>query len=515
MKKVLCFVLVLMLVVASVVTLTACESSKTLLIWGPSDHEAIYLEWVQKFVDQYPDQFAGYKVQFAGSGDVGAYAAMAIDPSSGAAVYTFSNDQMANLVNLASLSAVTGDNLKWSQEHNATAAYDATFIGDKSYAYPLQADNGYYMYYNKSAFRNTSVWDKTNDCLKEGYTFRDLYNALDENTGKYTGYVKENDQLVAKEGGAWKDGKITWAMGDSWYVSGVFFAVGGNYEVKYDQAGKQSSADCWFSYTLPEGVTDKRQGDYTVGLDAYQCLKNTITVANDDNTVNSHYLYSDGDKHPLNENIDIYTNANNNQAQTTPLAAAICGTWKAKALQEVWGDDYAATVLPMLETDDGEMFAMKNFAGYKHIGVNPQCAFAKVSPENLLLLHKLAQYLSDKEVSLARYASTGAGPANLAALEDDQIKNDLALIALNAQYDRICKYPDNYAKEDLRGKEIDNGLGYRIQDSVPANYWTPIQKFGNILYVEFSEKKFDKFKTKGTTMDFLAELQSEISKAAQ
>jgi len=484
-----------MLVAGSVAALAACDNSKILLLWGPGDHEEIYLNWAEEFKKLYPEQLKDYKFQFAGSGDVGAYAAMNVDPSSGAAVYSFSNDQMANLVNLAALSPVTKDNLTWSESHNTKASFDATFIGEKSYAYPLQADNGYYMYYNKAAFRGTEVWDTEKDTLKTDYTFRDLYSALDSRTDN------------------WKNGKVTWAMGDSWYVSGVFFAVGGNYEVKYNNTGKQESANCWFSYTLPDGVEDWTKGDFTVGMDAYECLKNSITMP--DGKVSSHYLYSDGDKNPLNDNIDVYTNAANTQGQETPLAAAICGTWKANALQQAWGDDYAATVLPILETDDGEEFAMKNFAGYKHIGVNPQCAFAKESPENLLLLHKLAQYLSDKEVAIDRYLKTGAGPSNLEALKDSRIANDSALLALNAQYDRVCKYPSNYSVEALQGKNVDNGLGFRIQDSVPANYWTPIQKFGNTLYNELSSGKLERFKTYNDVKTYLAELQSEISQAAQ
>ena len=493
-KRILGVALASTMLVGSMAALSACGKSKTLLIWGPGDHQEIYEQRVGEFIKEH-EEFKGYKVQFAGSGDSGAYSAMNVDPATGAAVYTFANDQMANLVNLAALSPVIGDNLKWSQENNSKVAYDATFIGETSYAYPLQADNGYYMYYNKSAFRGTAVWDETNDTLKEGYTFRDLYSALDSKTDK------------------WKNGKVTWAMGDSWYVSGVFFSVGGDYEVKYDGAGKQKSADCWFSYTLPEGVTDWKQGDFTVGLDAYECLKNSITTT--DGNVSSHYLYSDGDKNPLNDNIDLYTNPDNKEGKETPLAAAVCGTWKAKALEKAWGDDYGATVLPVIETDDGELFVMKNFAGYKHIGVNPQCEFAKQSRENLLLLHQLAQYLSGKEVSIDRYNATGAGPANLEALADPTIATDAALIALNAQYDRVCVYPSNYSVEALRGKPVGNGIGFRNQDSVPANYWTPIQKFGNTLYNELSSKKFDRFKNTTAVKDYLAELQSEIAQAAQ
>lgn len=493
MKRILGIALASTMIAGSLATFTACGKSKILLIWGPSEHQEIYEQRVEEFMKEH-EEFNGYKVQYAGSGDSGAYSAMNIDPATGAAVYTFANDQMANLVNLAALSPVRDANLTWSKNNNSAEAYNATFIGETSYAYPLQADNGYYMYFNKSAFKGTAVWDTANDTLKEGYTFRDLYAALDSRTDN------------------WKNGLVTWAMGDSWYVSGVFFSVGGDYEVKYDSAGKQDSADCWFSYTLPEGVTDWKQGDFTVGLDAYECLKNSITTT--DGKVSSHYLFSDNNKNALNDNIDLYTNKDD-KGKDTPLAAAVCGTWKATKIKEVWGDDYAATVLPVLETDDGELFAMKNFAGYKHIGVNPQCEFAKQSRENLLLLHELAKFLSGKDISLERHQATGAGPANKEALEDPVIKADAALNALNAQYLRECKYPSNYSVEALRGQPVGNGIGFRNQDSVPANYYSPLDKFGNTLYNELKTGKFERFKNVTETKGYLAELQSEIAHAAQ
>jgi hypothetical protein len=49
----------------------------------------------------------------------------------------------------------------------------------------------------------------------------------------------------------------------------------------------------------------------------------------------------------------------------------------------------------------------------------------------------------------------------------------------------------------MAGKAIDNGLGFRIQDSVPANYWTPLATFGNNLYNEVKTGTFDKFRTDG------------------
>ncbi len=491
MKKILSLVLCL-LMIAACCGLTACQEEKiTIMVWGPSEHEALYRQWLAEFKELHAEELKNVIFDYAGSGDAGAYSAMATDPASGAAVYTFANDQMANLLNLGALSQVTGDNLEWSKNNNSAASVEATKMGDTYYSYPLQADNGYYMYFNKAAFKGTSVWDEANDTLKAGYTFRDLYNALDE------------------KGGDWANGKVTYAMGDSWYLSGVFFAVGGDYSVEYDEEGKQSSADCWFAYTAEEGQSYV-DGDFTVGMNAVECMINAICDKGTTN-INKHYVYTDGDKNPLNDYISIHTNPDEDKAKSEPLAAVVCGTWKAKELQQNWGDDYAATVLPTLETNDGSQYAMKNFAGYKNIGVNPQCSFATKSRENLLLLHELAQYLSGKDQQIARYNATGAGPSNLEALKDETIANDAALQALNAQYDRECVYPAGTANA---GKDVGNGLGYRVQDSVPANYWTPIQKFGNQLFNELDAGKLDGF-SEDNIKRTLAQLQMDVEAAAQ
>ena len=511
MKKTLCILLAVLLIAVSVVTLVACDDNKeekVILIWGPAEHESIYLKYAEQFKEAHADELKGYKFQYEGSGDAGAYSAMNIDPQRGAAVYTFANDQTANLRNLKALAVLDETQLAWSREHNSETAVEATKLGDQYVAYPLQADNGYFMYYNKDAFKGTSVWDSTKDGLKDGYTFRDLYAALDER-GQQAG------------GEMWANGKVTWAMGDSWYMSGIFFSVGGDYEVIYDSKGAQVGADCWFGYTLPEGQTGWQNGDYTVGYDAYEAAKNTITISNTDNRVNPHYAYTDGDKQGLNDYIDLHINPDNEVYKTAPLAAAVCGTWKASQIQQAWGENYAATVLPTLETDDGERFQMKNFAGYKNLGVNPLCSYVADGVDyadkqaRLALMHEFAQFLCGKEISLERHDATGAGPANKEALADPSVVADLALIALNAQYAMVCKYPANYSVEKLRGQLVGNGVGYRNQDSVPANYWTPIQEYGQLMFTEFDSGKFDAFSTRAAIKNKLSELQAAIAQAAQ
>lgn len=567
-KKIVCIVLAVLLVAGVTSALAACGGGKVILIWGPDEHEDVYMKYLNQFAEEHKSELAGYTFQYAGSGDAGAYDAMATDPRSGAGVYTFANDQTANLRNLGALGVVNdgtalGDNLKWSLENNSAAAVESTKLSDgRSYAYPLQADNGYYMYYNKSAFRGTSVWDANKDNvdgtkgdLKDGYTFRDLYAALKEKTGSttYTAEVKVldhvdddgkrvyKDETQKKEVTVtWANGVVTWPMGDSWYGSGVFFAVGGDYNVAYDKNGKQTNADAWFGYTLPEGKTGFRNGDYQIGNNAVQCMINSITDT--DGNLSKNYLYSDGNASPLNDYITYYTDFNDAQHWgTTPLAAAVCGTWKAKELQLAWGTEYAATVLPVLENDAGQRFTMKNFAGYKNLGVNPQCSFVTSASEGdqmgrLKLLHELAQFLCGPEISVERYKATGAGPANLKALENAEVAADAALLALNAQYGRTCVYPAGYhgyeyafdatenadgtttytrkLVEKNAGDPVGNGKGFRTQDSVPANYWTPIQNFGNALYNEVKKGKLDTFGA-DKIMQTLAQLQSDIQAAAQ
>lgn len=491
MKKKVSLLLCLIMVLSGLLLLAGCSSEeKVIMLWGPEEHRDLYLQWASEFKASHEKELKGYTFDFAGSGNAGAYANMSVDPTKGAAIYSFPNDQMANLANLNALSPLGQNELAWAQENNIEASVEAAKLGEKYMAYPLQADNGFYLYYNKSAFRGTSLWDEANDCLVSEFTFQDLYNALDE----------KNDK--------WANGLVSWAFGDSWYVSGVFFAVGGDYEVTYNSEGKQTSASCTFGYILPEGKTSYKDGDFTVGETAVQCLVNTFR--NPDGTINKHFLYTDSDKVPYNDTVSTYTNPNNPQFEESPLAATVNGTWKAAELQKNWGEDYAATWLPMLEDDAGNKYAWKTFAGYNLLGVNPMCEFVQDDPEHIMILHELAQYMSSKEAQIARYQVSGAGPANKEALQDEAVVNDVALKALNAQYARECTYPAG----EKAGQPVGNGLGYRVQDSVPANYWTPIQNFAQTLWQEYNAGELNQF-SENSLHKTLGQLQMDIEKSAQ
>ena len=85
----------------------------------------------------------------------------------------------------------------------------------------------------------------------------------------------------------------------------------------------------------------------------------------------------------------------------------------------------------------------------KMVGVNKQS-------QNLVLAHKFAQYITSEEVQLLRYKNYNYGPSNIKAAEDEAVKSDVALVALNKQFE-VASDP---------------------QINVPSTFWTAVQNFG-------------------------------------
>lgn len=467
--------------VGTAASLTSCGSFEGILFWGPAEHEALYKALWNEFVEANPE-YADIEFQYGSNGDAGAYDNLAVDVQSGASLYTFANDQLANIVRIGAAAALNDADAKWIEENHTQAANDSGKIDGKYYGYPVSADNGYVFCYNKDAFVGTSVWDAEADNLKEGYTFRDLFAALDERgVSKETGYN-------------WSNGLALWASGSAWYESGVFFGTGGDYSIKFDSEGKQESAECWFGYKEEGG-----KKDYTIGLEAARCMLNSYT--NEDGSISKHFMYSDDQTPAYNDLVTQYiTN------KDKPLAGIV--SWNNGAVfGENWGENYRAAVLPTLESKTaqlggtGKEYTWKTFGGYKLMGINPYSAFARKDPENLNILRKLAQFLTGYDASMDRFNATGLGPSNLKAQQDEKVQESPFLSALAEQY----------ALTDAEG----NNIGYRVQDSTPTNFWDPIAAFGKNLYEKTLAKADDGYGSEESIKKTLETLQSDIVSATK
>ena len=75
---------------------------------------------------------------------------MITDVVAGGDIYCFAQDQFARLVQAGALTRLGGDTAETVRAANAAGVVAAATSGEALYAFPLTADNGYFMYYDKT-----------------------------------------------------------------------------------------------------------------------------------------------------------------------------------------------------------------------------------------------------------------------------------------------------------------------------------------------------------------------------
>ncbi len=108
-------------------------------------------------------------------------------------------------------------------------------------------------------------------------------------------------------------------------------------------------------------------------------------------------------------------------------AAWVNGIWNATTAQNFFGENFGVCKLPSF-TVDGTPYQLGSFSGNKLMGVKPQSDAKRAA-----VLSLLAQYLTNEQSQLERYELCQWGPSNKNAQENEDVKANLSLIALNAQ----------------------------------------------------------------------------------
>ncbi|MBE5844497.1 MAG: extracellular solute-binding protein [Butyrivibrio sp.] len=111
---------------------------------------------IKTFMDENP-QFAGYTVTVEPVGEGDAATNMITDVTAGADIFGFAQDQTARLVAAGALEEVAPENVDAIKSENAAGAVTAATVGDTLYSYPMTADNGYFLYYDKSVVTDPST----------------------------------------------------------------------------------------------------------------------------------------------------------------------------------------------------------------------------------------------------------------------------------------------------------------------------------------------------------------------
>ena len=134
---------------------------------------------------------------------------MITDVQAGGDLYFFAQDQLSRLIQAGALSKLGTSAAQFAKDNNNAASILAAQSGSDLYAYPLTADNGYFMYYDKSVVPDSDV-----DSLE-------AIIADCEKAGKNISYELEN----------------------AWYTAGFFFGVGCHSDWVTDDDGNFISID--------------------------------------------------------------------------------------------------------------------------------------------------------------------------------------------------------------------------------------------------------------------------------
>lgn len=177
------------------------KETVTLKVWGAQDDQTMLGEMIEAFKAAHPDK--EYAIELAVVGEPDAKARYLEDPAAAADVFAFSNDQLKDLVEAGALYEVSGAYKDTVLAENGEGSIGAVTLNDKLYAFPMTADNGYFLYYDKSVIDETAV--------------------------------QSLDGMLAAANAAGK--KVFMDLSNGWYIASFFLGAGCTLGI--DEEGKQ------------------------------------------------------------------------------------------------------------------------------------------------------------------------------------------------------------------------------------------------------------------------------------
>lgn len=392
-KKLLALTLAAMSALTVMGGLAACDSgnvdngSGELVVWAPAAAHDIYKELVKEW--QTETHHENWTVTFEARSEGECETDFGSDPAAGADVFFFESGNFLSMkekLYLQEFDQATTDKIKARDGDNANSIIDSK--SGLAWAFPATADNGYFLWYDKTFFTDVSQ-----------------VASLDDMLAKINEYNKGKPDTAQK--------KFAFSYDDGWYQTSWFIGTG--CELDWITGTKNYYTNI---HTTPEG--------YGAGLASIKYNSNPAVITGDDGVKTAGFYNG-------------------------TIVAAAGGSWIQSTLQTLFTEDkgnkdrtyaevMAAAKLPTFKTTVSGVekeFQMGSFQGNKYCGVNRY----KNNKASIQASISLADYLTSERGQTLRYAGipekdlkgTGAIPSNTNAANMDAVKNDMCAKALMEQ----------------------------------------------------------------------------------
>ena len=134
-------------------TPSASNETIALTVWGAEEDQTLLQTMVDSFKEANSDQT--FDITIGVQSESTAKDTVLTDVEAAADVYAFADDQLNELVQAGALQPVQDADTISSE--NTAGSVEAASIDGTLYAYPITADNGYFMFYDKSVYSEEDV----------------------------------------------------------------------------------------------------------------------------------------------------------------------------------------------------------------------------------------------------------------------------------------------------------------------------------------------------------------------
>ena len=135
--------------------IAATEGTVSLTVWASEEDQAYTQGLIDEFIALYPD--VTFDIQLGSESESTCKDTVLTDIEAAADVFTFADDQIQALVDAGALQPITAYYTYDVANENVAGAVDAATVNGQLYAYPMTADNGYFMFYDSSIYTEEDV----------------------------------------------------------------------------------------------------------------------------------------------------------------------------------------------------------------------------------------------------------------------------------------------------------------------------------------------------------------------